>query len=133
MFLLRTLLTTHLPASLVRFLLVGIANTLVGLSVIYLIKWFSAVGDALANACGYAIGLMVSFMLNRNWTFRHSGAILPAAVRFFIVFAIAYIANLGTVLTLVHRFGINGYLAQLLGVPPYTALFYLGSRYVAFR
>lgn len=130
---LRSALTAYLPAELAGFLLVGVANTLVGLSAIYFIKWLGAGGDVFANACGYAIGLSVSFILNRNWTFRHSGTMLPAAVRFFIVFAIAYSANLATVLTLVHQFGINGYVAQSLGVPPYTVLFYLGSRYFAFR
>lgn len=130
---LRSVLTVRPPASLVRFLLVGVANTLVGLSTIYLAKWLGGVGDSLANACGYAVGLVVSFVLNRNWTFRHTGAVLPAALRWLMVFVIAYTANLGTVLTLIHEFGINGYLAQALGVPPYTALFYLGSRYFAFR
>lgn len=130
---LRSVLSARLPTSLVGFLLVGVANTLVGLSAIYLIKWLGAVGDMFANAFGYAIGLMVSFTLNRNWTFRHSGAVLPAAIRFLMVFAIAYLANLGVVLGLIHQFGINGYLAQPLGVPPYTAIFYLGSRHFAFR
>src|SRR5208282_1728517 len=100
---LRSVLTAYLPANLIRFLLVGVANTLVGLSAIYLIKWLGEVGDVLANASGYAIGLMVSFVLNRSWTFSHSGAVLPAAVRFFVVFAIAYTTNLGTVLVLVHQ------------------------------
>ena len=126
-------LTSYRQSNFIGFLLVGVANTLVGLSVIYLIKWLGAAGDTIANACGYVFGLLVSFILNRNWTFRHSGTVLPAAIRFLMVFAIAYAANLGVVLILIHQVGVNGYFAQLLGVPPYTALFYLGSRYFAFR
>jgi putative flippase GtrA len=123
----------RVPISLIKFLLVGVINTLVGLSTIYLLKWLSGTTDAVANAGGYLVGLTISFTLNRRWTFRHVGAVLPAAVRFGAVFAVAYLANLGTVLTLIHLFGINGYLAQAAGVPPYTTLFYLGSRYAAFR
>jgi putative flippase GtrA len=119
--------------SLIKFLLVGVVNTLGGLSTICLLKWLLEANDAAANAGGYFIGLMISFTLNRQWTFGHSGAVMPAAARFVAVFAVAYLANLGTVLTLIQQFGVNGYLAQAIGVLPYTTLFYLGSRYVAFR
>jgi putative flippase GtrA len=105
----------------------------VGLSVIYIIKWFGLLDDVLANACGYTVGLITSFFLNRTWTFRHSGALLPAAIRFLLVFALAYLINIGVVLILIHQFDVNSYLAQALGVPPYTAIFYIGSRYFAFR
>jgi len=52
-----------------RFTIVGIANTLLGLAVIYLLKWLFVAGDALANLMGYAIGLVASFILNQRWTF----------------------------------------------------------------
>jgi polyisoprenyl-phosphate glycosyltransferase len=121
------------PLSLLKFLLVGSVNTLVGISAIYLLKWLMEASDAAANAGGYLVGLTASFTLNRRWTFRHAGALLPAATRFIAVFAVAYVANLFTVLTLIQEFGINGYLAQAMGVLPYTTLFYLGSRHIAFR
>ena len=119
------------PAS-IKFLLVGVVNTAVGLAIIYGLKWLRR-SDVTANILGYLCGLMVSFTLNRNWTFRHAGTILPAALRFLLVFAVAYLANLGTVLGLIRLLGVNGYVAQTLGIIPYTTLFYLGSRYVAFR
>ena len=119
------------PAS-IKFLMVGVVNTAVGLTVIYGLKWLGR-SDVTANILGYLCGLMVSFTLNRNWTFRHAGTILPAALRFLLVFAVAYLANLGTVLGLIRLLGVNGYVAQTLGIIPYTTLFYLGSRYVAFR
>jgi putative flippase GtrA len=119
--------------AMIRFGVVGFVNTLTGLGAIYLLKWQASMGDGAANVAGYALGLTVSFVLNRTWTFRHSGPALPAAARFLGVFAVAYLANIGTVLALVQQFGVNGYLAQALGIPPYTVLFYIGSRYVAFR
>ena len=116
-----------------KFFIVGIANTLIGLLAIYLCKWLLGFSDALANISGYIIGLTVSFLLNREWTFRHAGAMLPALVRFLVIFALAYLLNLATVLTAIHSFGVNAYLAQAIGIAPYTAIFYLGSRYFAFR
>jgi putative flippase GtrA len=86
-----------MPSSLLKFLLVGSVNTLVGVSAIYLLKWLLEASDGGANAGGYLVGLTASFTLNRRWTFRHVGALLPAAARFIAVFAVAYVANLCTV------------------------------------
>ena len=118
--------------SVCKFLSVGMVNTAVGLGVIYGAKWFGGWHDGAANFAGYSVGLVTSFVLNRNWTFRHSGSWGGAALRFLLTFAVAYVVNLGIVLVLVDVFGWNGYLAQLFGIPPYTFLFYLGSRYFAF-
>jgi len=115
-----------------RFVVVGLANTMIALGIIYLLKWLVGVGDTAANVGAYSLGLAASFLFNRNWTFHHSGAWLPALARFLLVFAVAYAVNLGTVLVLLEQFRMNGYAAQALGIPPYTALFYLGSQYVAF-
>lgn len=116
-----------------KFVVVGIANTLVGLLAIYLSKWALGFSDVLANISGYIIGLAVSFLLNRGWTFRHLGAVLPTLSRFLAIFAAAYLLNLATVLIAIYSFGVNAYLAQTIGIVPYAAFFYLGSRYFAFR
>ena len=120
-------------ATFIRFLLVGIVNTITGLSVIYACKWFLGFNDVVANLCGYSIGLTVSFMLNSRWTFQYRGSVWPAASRFLTVFLIAYMTNLFVVLLLIENFAVNSYLAQAIGVPPYTLIFYAGSRWLAFR
>jgi putative flippase GtrA len=116
-----------------RFLCVGLVNTFVGLTMVYACKYFGGMGDLAANASGYALGLCVSFTLNRKWTFAHHGAIGPAAARFLAVAGIAYAMNLLTVMLCIHGLGINGYLAQALGIPPYTLTAYVLSRAWAFR
>ncbi len=119
--------------SFLRFLLVGVVNTLVGLSIIYAAKALLGMGDGWANACGYAVGVCVSFTLNRRWTFSHRGATAPAALRFLVVVAIAYAMNLLTVMLCIHGLAMNSYLAQALGVPPYTLTAFALSRLWAFR
>ena len=121
-----------LDLTFVKFLVVGVANTAVGLSVIFLVKWLGGFGDVVANVAGYAVGLAVSFLLNRQWTFGFTGHALHALLRFLLVFAVAYAGNLLTVLFLIRGLGINSYLAQTLGIVPYTLLFYAGSRWYAF-
>lgn len=118
--------------SFIRFLAVGVLNTAVGLSVIFAAKALLGWGDLAANAFGYAIGLMVSFMLNRSWTFGHSGAVAPAVLRFIMVFLVAYGLNLAAVFTLRDWVGINAYLAHVGGIVPYTVFFYFGSRRFVF-
>ena len=119
-------------ARVARFLAVGVLNTLVGLLTIYLCKLLLGTGDVISNVIGYAVGLTNSFAWNRRWTFAHSGAVLPAAARFVIVFLIAYFLNLATVMAAIHMFAVNSYLAHAIGIAPYTAFFYVGSRWFAF-
>ncbi len=116
-----------------RFLSVGVANTVVGLLVIYAAKWFLLLGDVAANALGYSVGLLLSFALNSRWTFAYNGPYLPALVKFGCVTLAAYGMNLATVLGAILYFDLNGYVAQALGVVPYTLTSYLASKYVVFR
>ena len=116
-----------------RFLSVGVVNMLVGLFVIYACKWFFAAGDVTANAIGYAVGLCTSFVLNSRWTFGYRGPQLQAVLKFLAVAAVAYAMNLATVLVAIHYAGLNDYLAQALGIPPYTLTTYLASKFIVFR
>jgi putative flippase GtrA len=115
-----------------RFGLVGVLNTMVGLGVIFAAKAFLGLGDFAANLLGYALGLMCSFVLNRYWTFRHEGRAFAALWRFGIAFAVAYVLNLVTVFGLRDAMGVNSYLAQAGGCIPYTISFYLLSAYYVF-
>ena len=54
---------------LLRFLTVGVANTAIGLSSIFAAMRFLDMSEAAANALGYAIGVTLSFVVNRAWTF----------------------------------------------------------------
>jgi putative flippase GtrA len=117
---------------LLIYLLVGGANTLFGLSLIFALKFWGAVPDAAANACGYAAGMALSFVLNKTLTFSHPGDVPRSALRFVLVQGVAYLLNLGTVMLLI-RAGVDSYLAQSAGVLPYTAAGFLGSKYFAFR
>ena len=116
-----------------RFLGVWAANTLLGLGVIYACKRLLGFGDVLANVSGYAVGVTIGFMLNRHWTFGHTGNVRVAALRFLAVFGVAYSVNLLCVLLAIRAAGIDDYVSQAIGILPYTAIFYLGSRLYAFR
>ena len=116
-----------------RYFSVGVLNTFAGLLIIYATKWFFQFGDLAANATGYGIGLLLSFVLNSRWTFAYRGAQGPAFARFLAVTVVAYGMNLLTVVIAIWLLDIYSYVAQALGILPYTVTSYLGSRYIAFR
>ena len=123
---------TGLTLQFVRFVVVGVFNTAIGLACIFAAKALLAWGDLAANAGGYAVGLASSFVLNRHWTFGDRGRVSPALLRFLAAFLVAYLANLATVFALRDLAGVDSYLAQAAGVVPYTALFFLASRIFVF-
>ena len=126
-------MSARTPLQFAKFLGVGVANTLVALSVIYAAKWLGNVDDVSANALGYGVGLLTSFSLNSRWTFAHRGPQLPALAKFLLVALAAYGMNLLTVMAAIHYAGLNGYLAQALGIPPYTVTSFLAAKYLVFR
>lgn len=102
-----------------------------GLAIIYLAK-AAGIGNVTANATGYGAGLVLSFVLNKRWTFRHDGPVFSTLLRFVIVIGLAYVANLTVVIGAISVLDINSYIAQALGIPVYTAVAYLGSRWYVF-
>ncbi len=114
-----------------KFAGVGVINTLLCLAVIFALKSVAGFGNVPANMAGYAVGLSCSFLLNRRWTFAHNDRLLPALLRFVLVFLVSYLLNLAAVLAAIHL-GCNDYLAHLTGMPLYTIAFYFGCRYFVF-
>lgn len=116
----------------IRFGGVGVINTAVGLAVIYAAMFFFGAGAAVANLAGYAVGLAISFGLNRSWTFRSNGRSAHQLPRFVLVTILSYAANLCAVLLATAQAGIDPYAAQLLGAPVYTLASFFGCRWFVF-
>lgn len=111
----------------------GLINTGLGLSVIFVLQSLE-VHHVAANAGGYATGFAIGFILNRAWSFEIRGRIsLSEVIKYILIFAISYIANLITLLVMVEFFGVNSYVAQASGVLVYSALNFTGLRHFVFR
>lgn len=119
--------------SLIRFASTGVLNTLVGLGVIFALKWFVGMTDTAANLLGYGVGLLVSYLVNSRWTFRYRKSLLPVLPRYLTVISVAYLANLGVVHYCIERIQLNSYFAQACGVIPYAGLSYVLLRYFVFH
>lgn len=127
--------------SFVRFLLVGIINTLVGLSAMYVLLHGAGLGFWSATFLGNTIGAVVSYFLNKSFTFQSQQSITCTWYRFIIVIGICYLVAFffgkRTVLWLMENvmdiplFAIND-VAILLGTCFYTILNYFGQRRFVF-
>jgi putative flippase GtrA len=96
-----------------RFLLTGIANSVVGWAVIFGGLWIGMSGLA-ANAAGYAVGIVVSFMLHRHYVFGVKEAVTSREVAtFLIVVGIAYTSNATVLMIAQSMLGPANPLAQL--------------------
>jgi putative flippase GtrA len=116
-----------------RFCAVGLFNTFIGLAVIFTLKHFAGMGDVLANGLGYAIGLVVSYKLTSSWTFSYQGAQRRSLVRFAVAMVFSYGLNLLTVLLAIHAWGVEPYLAQAMGTPPFTISSFILGKYWVFK
>lgn len=116
---------------LVKFLTVGVANTAIGLGVIFAAMALGA-HYLVANAIGYSCGVLFSFVVNRSWTFAHDGDWRHSLVRWMAVSGLAYAAQFVVVACGHGTLGLNAHFAQLAGAPVYTMVAFLGARRFAF-
>lgn len=92
-----------------RFLLIGLANTALGYSLILLFRL--GVGEYTANIASYAIATPVAYLAHRHVTFEHRAPVRESFPRYLVSVATGFVANL-LGLTVLLAIGIAGALAQ---------------------
>lgn len=86
-----------------------------------------------ANLIGYCFGILLSYLLNRVFTFRSQDSYKKEFFKFAISMGIAYLINL-VVLSLSYRiFGIDKYISQIIAGIFYTLSGYLLNRFFTFK
>lgn len=124
---------------LIKFILVGICNTVLSfviMLILYDVFNFNYWGS---SAISYIIGSVLSFFLNKNFTFKNKQKITTTAVKFAIVVGICYLIAYGIakpIIVAVFKDLTPSYtdkIAMLLGMVIFTALNYIGQRFIAFK
>ena len=122
-----------------RFLLVGIINTLVGCGAMFLLYNLAHWSYWLSSAANYVLGGIVSFFLNKYFTFRRREWSCGQVARFALNVVVCWLLAYGLAKPLVlwalsgREVWIQENVAMLVGMCLYTALNYLGQRFFAFR
>jgi len=115
-----------------RFAMVGLGNTCLGLTVIYGLMFFLYADPLIANAVGYLVGFCFSFMLNKSWTFGEIKSRPGTFWRFATSTIIAYAANLSVVAIGTKILMVDPYLMQAVGIILYTSITFFGSKLYVF-
>ncbi|MFP5391358.1 MAG: GtrA family protein [Gammaproteobacteria bacterium] len=118
---------------LFKYLVVGAANTLLGYAIIFACMYLLGLGAELSNLIGYALGLVVSYLMHRNFTFESTQARRAEALRFVAVFAVAYLLNLGALMLLIHRLHVHEGVAQVVAGIVYIGGSFLMQKFYVFR
>ena len=122
-----------------RFLLVGAANTLFGSAVMFLCYNLFHLSYWVSSAANYVFGSILSYFLNKYYTFRKKERSLGMVVRFVLNISLCYLIAYGIAKPLCLRLLANAAVstrdnvAMLVGMVLFTGLNYLGQRFFAFR
>ncbi len=122
-----------------KFLVVGVINTLVGTAVMFccynllhMSYWFS-------SAANYVVGSIVSYFLNKNFTFKNRQKGWKPVLRFILNISVCYILAYGAAKPLAARVlsgmpvNIQENGAMLCGMCLFVLLNYFGQRFFAFK
>lgn len=130
-----------------RFILVGVINTLVGYGVMFglwnlagLHTWGNP-GYWISSAANYVVGSIVSYFLNKHFTFRNQEKGPKVVLRFVLNISVCYLLAYGlakpAVRWVLHSLALSeqvqGNLTMLAGSVLFVGMNYLGQRYFAFR
>lgn len=129
--------------SFVRFILVGIVNTIVGLTVMFSCYNILHLGYWLSSATDYVLASIVSYFLNKHFTFGYhekgwwslARFVLNIAVCYFIAFSLARpmvrfcLSHIGWQMEV----SLLENISMLIGSGLFVVINYLGQRFFAFK
>ena len=122
-----------------KFLLVGIINTIVGTGVMFVCYNVFGLSYWVSSGANYVVGSMVSYLLNKYFTFQNKEKSFKIVARFVVNIAFCYFIAYGAAKPFVRwilsgcsvKIQENG--AMLVGMCLFVVLNYFGQRYFAFR
>ncbi|MGV8983625.1 GtrA family protein [Clostridium sp.] len=124
-----------------KFLLVGIINTIFGTGIMFLLYNLASFGYWGSSAVSYILASILSFFLNKNFTFRNRESTVKTGLRFTVNIAVCYLVAYSISKPIVTRILTNTSLSKsiveqfsmLFGMVLFTALNYVGQRFFAFK
>lgn len=125
--------------SLLRFLLVGAANTLVGMAVMFSLYNLAGFGYWAASVSNYVLTSILSFFLNKYFTFQNRARSAAQVLRFALNIAVCYLLAYAVAKPLVYAAmgafsqTVRDNAAMLVGMCLFTGLNYIGQRFFAFK
>jgi putative flippase GtrA len=123
----------------VKFLFVGVINTIVGTGTMFLAYNLLGFSYWISSAANYIVGSLVSYVLNKYFTFQNKERSIKIVLKFIINITACYLIAYGIAKPLVRMIlqnqskNIQENGAMLVGMCLFVVLNYLGQRYFAFK
>ena len=116
-----------------RFILVGIISNGLCYGFFLILLWSGLAGYLRAMTAAYCLGVTLSFVFNKLFTFEHQGRVMPSLVKFIALYLSGYFINLWLLRFLVDSLGWAAAVAQLLVIVILAVYFFFMQRLVVFR
>ena len=124
---------------LFRFIIVGIINTVVGTTIMFGLYNIFGCSYWLSSATNYTLTSILSFFLNKYFTFKNTERSIKQVLRFALNIAVCYLLAYGIAkpLVLIALSNTNEHfqnnVAMLVGMCLFTGFNFLGQRFFAFK
>lgn len=133
------LLKKYLDIKTVKFLLVGLVNTLVGTGLMFVLYNLFSINYWISSSANYIVGSIVSYFLNKYFTFKNSEKSWKQIAAFILNILICYLVAYGVakpvVGMLMSELGerMQGNISMMFGMGIFLVLNYLGQRIFVFK
>ena len=128
-----------LDKTFLKFILVGVINTAVGTAVMFAAYDWLGFSYWISSALNYIIGSIVSYFLNKNYTFESKERGWKPIARFVINISVCYLLAYGIAKPVMKAI-LSGFtvkfqenMAMLVGMGLFVVLNYFGQRFFAFK
>lgn len=135
----KKLLSKFLDKTFLRFIIVGVINTLFGTAIMFVFYNVFGLSYWLSSASNYFFGSILSYFLNKYFTFQYKKRDWKVVGRFVLNISACYLIAYGIAKPLVRALlsgasaTIQENVAMLCGMCLFVALNYLGQRFFAFK
>ncbi|OAA90853.1 GtrA family protein [Clostridium coskatii] len=119
---------------LIKFCIVGAANTTITLLSFYLFNKILLINYLLSTVVSYSIGMLNSYILNKEWTFCDKDKrIVLQLIEFTMVNVVSLSLNLIIMHLLVSKLYVDTFLSQVFATGFSIISNYIGSKLIVFR
>jgi putative flippase GtrA len=118
-----------ISGELLRYAAAGVANTVVGYAVFIVLLHVAGAPPLVANIGCYVIGLLLAYVLNLVFVFRHASHSRGSAVRFVGGAGAAWLVNAAVLAAAIELLHLRAEIAQAFAMVVYTGSFYLINRH----
>lgn len=116
----------------IRYLIIGAFNTIIGYGIIFILMALGVMPE-IANIIGYIFGIIVSYILNKIYTFKTKTKSKKEFIRFVMCMICSYLINFIALIVLYRYFDVDKYIATIISSIFYTLSGYIFSKYFAFK